>query len=63
MIDPNASDWSDLDLLTKAEAGERLAEAIADVERQLADPSGERGETARQQLRHRLTLLRERLGQ
>lgn len=63
MIDPNASDWSDLDLLTKAEAGERLVEAVAEIERQLADPSGERSETARQQLRRRLTLLQERLGQ
>ncbi len=63
MIDPNASDWSDLDLLTKAEAGERLAETIVEIERQLADPSSERDDAARAQLERRLTLLRERLGQ
>ena len=63
MIDPNASDWSDLDLLTKAEAAERLAREIGELERQLADPSDERGDTERQQLQRRLSLLRKRLGQ
>jgi uncharacterized protein YlxW (UPF0749 family) len=62
VIDPNASDWSDLDLLTKAEADERLAREIGELERQLADPSDERGDTERQQLQRRLSLLRKRLG-
>jgi hypothetical protein len=37
MIDPNASDWSDLDLLTIDEASERLGEEIVTVERELAE--------------------------
>ena len=47
MIDPTASDWSDLDLLTIDEASVRLGEEIEVVERDLgqlrqklaADPS------------------------
>jgi hypothetical protein len=47
MINPNASDWSDLDLLTIEEAQERLRAEIAVVEgeiaeiRQLGDGSGD----------------------
>jgi hypothetical protein len=62
VIDPNSSDWSDLDLLTKAEAGERLSTEITEIERQLADPLGEHGDGERERLEHRLTLLRMRLG-
>jgi hypothetical protein len=34
--DPDASDWSDLDLLTVSEATERLDEEIASVHREIA---------------------------
>lgn len=37
MIDPNASDWSDLDLLTLSEVKERLTEEIAVVEREIGE--------------------------
>lgn len=67
MIDPNASDWSDLDLLTFAEVHERLANEISAVERELAriqqngpDPDGKRSFSA-EALRSRLIALRERL--
>ena len=36
MIDPNASDWSDLDLLTTVEVTERLVAEIASVEAEIA---------------------------
>jgi hypothetical protein len=36
MIDPTASDWSDLDLLTISEAAERLAAETVVVRRELA---------------------------
>lgn len=60
MIDPNASDWSDLDLLTKAEAAERLSEEIGAIERQLADESDDLDEAGRDALEHRLGILRKR---
>jgi hypothetical protein len=52
--DPNASDWSDLDLLTIDEAVERLDEEIAAVNARLAGlPDG----PDRQAALHRLDLL------
>jgi hypothetical protein len=67
MIDPNASDWSDLDLLTFAEVHERLANEISAVEHELAriqqngpDPDGTQSLTT-EALRGRLSALRERL--
>lgn len=57
MIDPNASDWSDLDLLTVAEARERLTDEIASLKEQLA--AGDDSDV----LRHRLAVLERRLAQ
>jgi|GEM_PF-6450879 hypothetical protein len=37
MIDPNDSDWSDLDLLTRNEVQLRLRAEVAEVEAQLAE--------------------------
>ena len=63
MIDPNASDWSDLDLLTTAEVTERLVAEIASTEREIAElGTAERPDAdALAALRRRLTALRERL--
>jgi hypothetical protein len=63
MIDPNASDWSDLDLLTTAEVTERLVAEIASVEAEIAaledteQPDGK----SLSALRSRLSALRNRL--
>ena len=56
--DPNASDWSDLDLLTVSEATERLDEEIEAVRGELAarTESGE-PDAALAALRDRLVLL------
>lgn len=67
MIDPNASDWSDLDLLTMGEAKERLTQEITVVEREIAELEqvndkqdlSAGGKLAA--LRHRLDALRERM--
>jgi hypothetical protein len=37
MIDPNDSDWSDLDLLTRKEVRQRLLAEVAEVEAVLAE--------------------------
>ena len=56
--DPNASDWSDLDLLTVSEATERLDEELAAVRASIealsADPARA---TELPEARHRLVLL------
>lgn len=57
MIDPNASDWSDLDLLTVSEARERLTDEIDSLKEQLA--AGDDSDM----LRLRLDLLERRLAQ
>jgi hypothetical protein len=57
MIDPNASDWSDLDLLTVAEARERLSDEIASLKAKLA--AGDDSD----KLRPRLAVLERRLQQ
>jgi hypothetical protein len=50
--DPNASDWSDLDLLTVEEAVERLAAEIAVTTTDLAElPEGPAQVAARRRLR------------
>ncbi|GAA5153415.1 hypothetical protein GCM10023321_23630 [Pseudonocardia eucalypti] len=41
--DPNASDWSDLDLLTVTEATERLTDELAEVRARIAGLTGEPG--------------------
>jgi hypothetical protein len=63
MIDPNASDWSDLDLLTTAEVTERLVAEIASVEDEIAELEGadRPDEKSLSALRSRLTALRNRL--
>lgn len=63
MIDPNASDWSDLDLLTTAEATKRLVAEIASVEREIADvkQSQDTAESRLAPLHRRLDALRDRL--
>jgi hypothetical protein len=63
MIDPNASDWSDLDLLTTAEVTERLVAEIGTVEGEIAALENAHRPDADSlaALRRRLTALRERL--
>jgi hypothetical protein len=63
MIDPNASDWSDLDLLTTAEVTERLLAEIASTEGEIAELGNADAPDADSlaALRRRLTALRERL--
>jgi hypothetical protein len=60
VIDPDASDWSELDLLTVQEAEERLRAEITATERELA-AAGADGSPVSEHLSRRLTLLRERL--
>jgi predicted TIM-barrel fold metal-dependent hydrolase len=60
-IDPNASDWSDLDLLTRAEARERLLAEVGVAERDVAQEEATRDGTRLVALRRRLALLQERL--
>jgi len=63
MIDPNASDWSDLDLLTTAEVTARLLAEIASTEGEIAELGNADAPDADSlaALRRRLTALRERL--
>jgi hypothetical protein len=63
MIDPNASDWSDLDLLTTAEATARVVAEIASVEGEIAEleAADRPDEKSLSALRSRLTALRNRL--
>jgi hypothetical protein len=63
MIDPNAPDWSDLDLLTTAEVTERLLAEIASTEGEIAELGNADAPDADSLavLRRRLTALRERL--
>jgi len=65
MIDPNASDWSDLDLLTHAEARERLLAEVGVAEKDIAEEEAQEkgmGDGARLvALRRRLAMLQERL--
>jgi hypothetical protein len=67
MIDPNSSDWSDLDLLTCTEAHERLANEISVLEGELArlhqgppDTDTTAAQSA-EALQDRLNALRQRL--
>jgi hypothetical protein len=65
MIDPKASDWTDLDLLTVAEARQRLVDEIAVTQREIAAAEQARGSAGVgnvESLRHRLAMLQERLG-
>jgi hypothetical protein len=68
MIDPNSSDWSDLDLLTFAEVHERLANEISVLEselsrlRQGATDADATAALSAEALQNRLDALRERLG-
>ena len=64
MIDPNASDWSDLDLLTYAEVNQRLADEISELEAELTNiqHSGTAAPTG-QVLRDRIDALRRRIAQ
>ncbi|SEG88523.1 hypothetical protein SAMN04489712_12222 [Thermomonospora echinospora] len=55
------SDWTDLDLLTRKEAGERLHAEIAETRARL-DELGEADPQARAALEQRLSLLRARAG-
>jgi hypothetical protein len=63
MIDPNASDWSDLDLLTTAEANQRVVAEIASVEAEIAalENTDRPDEKSLSALRSRLVALRNRL--
>jgi hypothetical protein len=63
MIDPNASDWSDLDLLTTAEVTERLVAEIGTVEGEIAalENADRPDADLLAALRGRLAALRERL--
>lgn len=69
MIDPNSSDWSDLDLLTVTEVHERLASEIAALEgeltrvRQVAAEADSTAARSAEVLQARLNALRERLAQ
>jgi hypothetical protein len=63
MADPPASDWSDLDLLTMAEARERLAREIAVVEGEIAAAERDTRADRLAALRHRLDRLQARLQQ
>jgi hypothetical protein len=66
MIDPSASDWSDLDLLTVTEARERLVSEIDAMRREIAAAEQAGGANAcpdqLESLRRRLAMLQERLG-
>jgi hypothetical protein len=66
MTDSNASDWSDLDLLTVTEARERLTAEIAVTQREIAaaeEAGGGASDAGKlEALRRRLVLLQERLG-
>jgi hypothetical protein len=66
VIDPNASDWSDTDLLTVTEARERLVEELVAVETELAELKGtasERDTDTADALLRRLRALQVRLAQ
>jgi len=63
--DPNDSDWSDLDLLTRNEVAQRLRAEVAAVEVELADlerAGGNTGPVAAALIR-RLDALKARLAQ
>jgi hypothetical protein len=65
MTDPDASDWSDLDLLTVTEARERLTAEIAVTQREIAaaEEAGGASDAGKlEALRRRLVLLQKRLG-
>jgi hypothetical protein len=62
VIDPDASDWSDLDLLTVAEANERLRVEIAATETEVAEAEAA-GTAVPDATRRRLAALRKRLAQ
>jgi hypothetical protein len=63
MIDPKASDWSDLDLLTIAEVRERLVDEIAAIRKQIVAADQAHANEDAVALRRRLSLLEDRLGQ
>ncbi len=60
--DPNASDWSDLDLLTIDEAIERLDAEIAAITATLAAPAPDADRDAAQKRLALLTAARDRAG-
>jgi hypothetical protein len=65
MIDPNASDWSDLDLLTHTEARERLVAEIVVAKQDVATEEAQQVEMGDgvklAALKRRLAMLQERL--
>ena len=61
MIDPNASDWSDLDLLTRAEVRERLRAEIGVAKQEVAQEEANGDGDKLVALRRRLAMLQERL--
>ena len=63
--DIDAADWTDQDLLTREEAGDRLAEAIESTRRRLAElearpQQGPDGAAAMQMVKRRLLALESR---
>ena len=61
MIDPNASDWSDLDLLTRAEVRERLRAEIGVAKQEVAQEEANGDGVKLAALKRRLAMLQERL--
>jgi len=61
MIDPNASDWSDLDLLTHAEVRERLRAEIGVAKQEVAQEEANGDGVKLAALKRRLAMLQERL--
>ena len=61
MIDPNASDWSDLDLLTRAEVRERLLAEIGVAKQEVAQEEANGDGVKLAALKRRLAMLQERL--
>ncbi len=62
MIDPNASDWSDLDLLTHAEVNQRVADEISVLEAELANiKNSSTAASSGQALQDRIDALRRRI--
>jgi hypothetical protein len=62
VIDPNAFDWSDLDLLTRTEARERLVAEIGVAKQDVANEEEATGDGDKLvALRRRVAMLQERL--
>ena len=61
MIDPNASDWSDLDLLTRTEVRERLLAEIGVATQEVVQEAANGDGVKLAALKRRLAMLQERL--